>query len=431
MKEIDSLSREVMNEESMLPVLLGEFRDKLGLLKDILVRDAQFPLAPNKIKVAIGMRRTGKTYFLYQQILNMIRDGIERTAVLYINFEDDRLLPLNEQRLARLVDAFYSLYPENHDRKCYLFFDEIQNVDNWPIVIRRLHDTKNAEIFLTGSSAKMLSKEISTSLRGRSLAIEIWPYNFKEFIRAKKISIDTSLYDKKTQDQLRQAFHHYLSEGGFPEIISFEPDVKQKTLQEYLDVTIYRDIIERHNIKNPSLIKYMILSMIHNVGKPFAVNKFYNDLKSKGYSIGKDILYEYVDYIEDSYLAFSVAIYDKSIRKTHTNPKKLYAIDPGMIRALTMDYESDLGRLFENVVYLDLKRLGCKVNTYLTNERYEIDFLVQTARGAKKFFQVAWDVQDKSTLEREERALQSGMEEAKIDGEIVTLDSYLREGINL
>lgn len=418
-----------MNEQALLQILLGEFRAKLNLLKDIVVRDAQFPEAPNKIKVAIGMRRAGKTYFLYQQIIKMIEEGVDRSAILYINFEDDRLLPLDEQKLAKLVDAFYSLYPQNHDRKCFLFFDEIQNVNNWPIVIRRLHDSKNAEIFLTGSSAKLLSKEIATSLRGRSLAIEIWPYSFQEFIRAKKVIIDRSLYDKKAQDRLAEVFNNYLSGGGFPEIISYDSDVKQKTLQEYLDIVIYRDIIERHNIKNPTLIKYMILSMIHNVGKPFAVNKFYNDLKSQGYQIGKDILYEYADHLEDAYLAFSVSIYDKSIRKVQTNPKKLYAIDTGMVRALTLDYESDLGRLFENIVYLDLRRLGCKINYYLTSERYEIDFLAQTSRGHKKLFQVAWDVQDAKTREREERALQAGMRELSIDGEIITLDSYLSDGI--
>src|SRR3972149_317251 len=208
-----------MQDLPMLQILLGEFYDKLTLVKDLVVRDARFPMAPNKIKVAIGMRRSGKTYFLYQQILNMLDEGVSKTAVLYINFEDDRLLPLNKRKLAQLVDAFYSLYPENHDRKCYLFFDEIQNVNNWPLVIRRLHDTKNAEIFLTGSSAKLLSKEIATSLRGRSLAIEIWPYSFNEFMRAKKIAIDCSLYDKKTQDRLTHAFHRYLSDGGFPETL--------------------------------------------------------------------------------------------------------------------------------------------------------------------------------------------------------------------
>lgn len=415
----------------LLEVILEEFQNKLKQLKSLVERETQFPEAPNKIKVAIGMRRVGKTYFVYQKILKLIDEGVNKQSILYINFEDDRLFPMNEKKLAELVDSFYSLFPENHDRKCFFFFDEIQNVSNWPLVIRRLHDTKNVEIFLTGSSAKMLSKEISTSLRGRSLAVEIWPYSFNEFIKAKKVSIDRSLYGKKTQDHLKQLFLDYLCEGGFPEITTYRPDVAQKTLQEYLDVAIYRDIIERHNIKHPSITKYMIMSMIHNVGKPFAVNKLYNDLKSQGHPIGKDTLYEYVDHIEDAYLAFTIGIYDKSVRKTHTNPKKLYAIDSGMVRALTLDYENDLGRLFENIVYLDLRRLGCKINYYLTNERYEVDFLAQTSRGHKKLFQVAWDTQDASTIEREERALKAAMKELKIDGELITLDSYLRKGIKL
>ncbi len=420
-----------MNEQMLLQILLGEFYSKLTLLKDLIPREAHFPYAPTKIKVAIGMRRSGKTYFFYQQILKMLSEGIDRKTVLYLNFEDDRLLPLNEQVLAKLVDAFYALYPENHARKCYLFFDEIQNVKNWPIVIRRLHDSKQVEIFLTGSSAKLLSKEIATNLRGRSLAIEIWPYSFNEFIRAKKATIDRALFDKYTLDRLSQLFRHYLTEGGFPEIIAYAPDVRQKTLQEYLDVVIYRDLIERHNIKNPSVIKYMILSMIHNVGKPFAVNKFYNDLKSQGHAISKDQLYQYLDHIEDAFLSFPTAVFDPSCRKAQVHPKKIYAIDTGMARALTLEYEKDLGRLFENVIYLDLRRLGYKVNYYLTQERYEIDFLAQTSRGKKKFFQVAWDMQDAKTEEREERALQAGMKQLNIEGEIITLDSYLRQGISI
>ncbi len=420
-----------MQEREFLQILLGEFYDKLSLLKDLVVREAKFPDAPNKIKVAIGMRRAGKSFFLYQQILKMVQEGVDQSSILYLNFEDDRFIPLNAQKLARLVDAFYSLFPENHERKCFLFFDEIQNVENWPTVIRRIHDTKNAEIFLTGSSAKLLSKEIATSLRGRSLATEIWPYSFEEFQRAKKVSIQKKLFDKKTLDKLTQLFHGYLSDGGFPETVFFEPAIKHQTLQEYLDVVIFRDIIERHKIRNPTIIKYMILLMISKVGKPFSVNKLYNDLKTQGYSVSKDTLYEYVDHIEDAFLAFPIEIFDKSVRKAQTNPKKLYAIDPGLVRALTLDYENDLGRLFENIIFLDLKRLGCKINYYITSERYEIDFLVQTARGHKKFFQVVWDLHDPKTVEREERALLAGKKEMNIEGEIITLDSYLRKGISL
>lgn len=417
-----------MDNKSLIQILLGEFYDKLASLNGIVMRDASFVEASNKIKVAIGMRRTGKTYFVYQHILKLLKGGIQRSCILYINFEDDRLSPINSQKLAKLVDAFYSLFPENHEQKCYFFFDEIQNVEDWPQLIRRLHDSKNVEIFLTGSSAKLLSKEIATSLRGRSLSCEIWPYSFSEYMRAKKIEIDVHLYDTKTKDKLGQQFHHYLAQGGFPEVIPYTADVRKQTLQEYLDVTIYRDIIERHKVKNPSLIKYMILSMIHNTARPFAVNKFYNDVKSQGYQVGKDILYEYVAHIEDAYLAFLVPLYDKSIRKVQTNPKKLYAIDPGMVRAVTLDYEHDLGKLFENIIFLDLKRLGCTVHYYLTRERYEIDFLIITPRGDKKLLQVCWNMDDEQTTVREKRALHAAMEELNLPGAIVTLDSYLSEG---
>lgn len=413
----------------MIEILLGEFYEKLKILKSSVLRQAQFPEAPNKIKVAIGMRRAGKTYFLFQYIQKLLNEGVPRSTILYVNFEDDRLIPLNQAKLASLVESFYSLFPENHDKKCYLFLDEIQNVEDWPTVIRRLHDSKNVEIFLTGSSAKLLSKEIASSLRGRSLATEIWPYSFSEFITAKNYSIDSSLFDKKTKDTLSKLFQEYLSIGGFPEVNSYHSDFRQQTLQEYIDIALFRDIIERHKISNPSAIKYMILSMIHNIGSPFAIHKFYNDLKSQGYSIGKDILYDYASYIEDCYLAFSVPLYNPSLRVVQTNPKKIYAIDPGLVRASTLAYEGELGRLFENVVYLDLRRRGYQVSYYLTAERYEVDFLIQSPRGEKKLIQVAWDMESPKTADREQRALKAGMEELGVDGTIVTLDSYLRQGI--
>ena len=420
-----------MQELEILQILLGELYAKLESLHNLVIRDASFPAVKDKIKVIVGMRRVGKTYCVYQNILNLIANGVKKSCILYINFEDDRLLPADQHKIAKLVDAFYALYPENHERKCYLFFDEIQNVDGWPLVIRRLHDSKNAEIFLTGSSAKLLSKEIATNLRGRSLATEIWPYSFSEFMQATNTIINRDLYDKKTQDTLKYAFNTYLAVGGFPEVVSYDADIRRKTLQEYIDVVIYRDILERHNIKNPSVLKYMIMSMMHNVSNPFTINKFYNDIQSQGYSIGKDILYDFADYIEDTYLAFSVAMYDESIRKVHTNPKKIYAIDPGLVRAVTLYFNENLGRLFENVIFLDLKRLGCKINYYLTQERYEIDFLIQTPAGKRKLFQVVWEHEDEKTMEREKRALEAGIKELKIEGELITLNSYLQTGIPL
>lgn len=420
-----------MEPQAVLQILIAEFYSKLESLKKLVPREAEFVKAADKIKVAIGMRRTGKTYLVYEHILHLLNQGVHKTQILYINIEDDRLEYLDKKQFGKLVDAFYSLYPENHDKKCYLFFDEIQNVDDWAQVIRRFHDSKNAEIFLTGSSAKLLSKEIATSLRGRSLSAEVWPYSFEEFMVAKKITIDRSLYGNKTRDNLVKAFNDYMTTGGFPEVTAYSPDLRQRTLQEYKDIVIYRDIIERHKISNPALVKHMILSMLHNVGRPFSINKFYNESKSRGYETGKDALYDYAGFIEDAYLAFCVPLYDSSIRKVQANPKKLYAIDTGLVRALTLDYDRDLGRLFENIVYLDLRRQRCDVSYYMTEDRKEIDFIIKTPRGHKKFFQVVWDMEDKETFERESTALETGMKELNIPGEILTLDAYLQRGVTI
>ncbi len=135
------------------------------------------------------------------------------------------------------------------------------------------------------------------------------------------------------------------------------------------------------------------------------------------------------EHLEDAFLSFSVTLYNKSIRKVKTNPKKIYAIDSAIVRATTFDYENDLGRIFKNIIYLDLRRRGCKINYYLTSERYEIDFLIQTAQGQKKLFQVTWNHADQNTLARENRALLAGMKELNIAGELITLESYLRDGI--
>jgi predicted AAA+ superfamily ATPase len=238
-------------------------------------------------------------------------------------------------------------------------------------------------------------------------------------------------FGKKTQDQLSQVFHSYMQEGDFPEVVNYAPEIRQRTLQDYIDVVVYRDIVERHDIKNSALIKYMIMAMIHNVGKPFTINKFYNDTKSQGYKLGKDSLYEYMSYIEDAYLMFSVPIYAKSIRKVQTNPKKIYAIDAGLVCASTLEPDINLGRLFENIIYLDLRRKDYVVHYYLTEDRYEVDFLVQDRQGNKQLLQVTWDMNDPDTMEREVRALELAKNELKLPGKIISLESYLRDGIDL
>lgn len=409
---------------NQLHTLREEFDDKLQTLKEAIPREVSFKPIKDKISVFIGMRRTGKTTFLLQQILNLLEDNIPITQIFYANFEDDRLMATDHKVLVDLCDAFYSMYPENHDKHCYLFFDEIQNVPDWPKVIRRFFDSKKVSIYLTGSSAKLLSKEIATSLRGRSLSTEIWPFSFTEFLLRKKVDYSMPM-GKKTYDGFVKQLSHYLNTGGFPEVISMPTDTKNRVLQDYVSAVIMRDIIERYNITNIVLIHYMIKSLLKNVGGSFSINKFFNDVKTQGIAASKNTLYEYLAYLEDAYLLFSVPIYAESIRKVQTNPKKIYAIDPGLVGAYTLSMSPNYGHLFENLVFLDLRRKNHEVHYYLTKEGYEIDFLSKTPQGEIKLWQVVWDLKNENTMERELRALKSAERELGVKGEVITPENYL------
>lgn len=349
--------------DKILRVLLEEFRELLPGTENSVKRDLIFPDVTGMINVAIGMRRVGKSYLIFQKIRALLESGIELEQILFINFEDDRLLPMSHTTLGQLLDAFYSLYPKNHDRECYFFLDEIQNVEDWAIVIRRFYDTKKVRLYLTGSSAKLLSKEIATSLRGRSIATEVWPYSFTEYWKAQNIAPPSQPFGKKTADQFLSHYNDYFTVGGFPAVQHLHENERRTVLQTYVDSVIFRDIIERYKITNIALIKYLIKSLIKNVSSPFAINKFYNDVKSQGIKVGKDTLYQYLEYIEDTFLAFTVPLFTESIRKMQVNAKKVYIVDNGLVRAQRLGLTLNHGNLFENQVYLDLRRAGKKFLT--------------------------------------------------------------------
>lgn len=389
-------------------------------------RNVRLPGIPNKVLAIIGIRRAGKTSFVASQISNLLKNGIEEDQILYINFEDDRLRPFEQSLLSGLIDLFYELHPKNYDRRCYLFFDEIQNIPDWALVIRRMYDTKNAQIMVTGSSAKMLSREIATSMRGRSLSTEMWPFSFDEYLNFYSVPLTLDSPNKQSIDHYRLHLIRYLRVGGFPESLTSPKDNRHFLLQDYVKVVLLRDIIDRHQIHNLNAIEYFTRFMLSNMSGSLSINKFFNDLKSQGYKIGRATLYAYLQHIEDAYLAFTIEIYAESMRKRSVNPKKIYTIDPGLSAAYTLSISDNFGPAFENLVYLDLRRKGChEINYYLTEKRYEVDFIARTRNGEQRLIQVAWDTSDPKTMEREQRALDAAMAETGIEGEIITPEKYL------
>src|SRR3990167_4557589 len=233
---------------TIFPILQAELKDKLAAYnKYAVTRNISFPKALNKIHVAIGMRRSGKTWLLLQTINQKIqKHKIPLSRILYINLEDDRFIPCQEEKLRQILEGFYQYYPDNHHQVCYFFLDEIQNASGWANIIRRFFDTKNVKIYLSGSSAKLLSKEIASSLRGRSIATEVWPFSFHEYLRAQNVSEAKPPFGKKTLHQFYQHFNHYFSTGGFPAVQHLQETEQRTVLRSYVDSVVFRDIIERY-----------------------------------------------------------------------------------------------------------------------------------------------------------------------------------------
>jgi len=410
----------------ILETLLEEFYARLAETRNGVLRRFSFPDVDNMIKVAMGVRRSGKTYFLYQSIQHLLEQGVPLEAILYINFEDDRLLPMNQKAMAELLESFYTLYPENHNRVCYLFLDRVQNIEEWQLVIRRFFDTKKVQIYLTGSSAKLLSKEIATSLRGRSLAVEIWPYDFNEYLLAHSVKKPEKLIGKMALDVYGKQFLNFLRMGGFPAVQMLSDSLRRETLQNYVETVIFRDVIERHHVTNIELLKYLTNSLLKNFSSLFSSNKFYNDIKSQGYQAAKDTIYNYIGYLEDAYLIATVPLFTGSLRRRQITPKKVYAVDNGLLHAVIYSQSEDFGRFLENQVYLDFRRENKKIFYYQTKSGYEIDFVTQSLDGKMELIQVVWDASDPKTRERETRALKEAERELNIPGKIIDREMYLK-----
>jgi len=373
----------------------------------IVPRDYEIPTTTKKIVSLIGVRRSGKTYILYS-LIETLRKTIDPQNIVYINFEDDRLFPLKLENLDDLMEGYYELYPEKREEKVYLFLDEVQNVEGWEKYIRRIDDTLNLQLYITGSSSKLLSSEIATSLRGRTITYEVFPFSFKEYLRYKEIEVN--LYSSKSISFVKNAFNSYLVDGGFAETFDETPDVQKRILKDYLDLIIYKDVVERYTIKNQSLLKHLIKYMFVNMGTLISVNKLYNDYKSQGHKVGKDTLQDYMSYLQEAYTLFTTSIYRNSVREEQRNPKKLYAIDNGFKKLFSISLSDDYSKLYENLAFLHLRRGSSEV--YYFKQKQEVDLYVHTDK--EYLVNVSYAIEDEKTLTREINALREGMKYFKL-----------------
>jgi uncharacterized protein len=401
----------------------GEFKatiqqkvaDSLGTSVPALTRrDVHVPSLPGKVLAVIGMRRSGKTTFLWQCLADRLAKGVPREALLYFNFEDERLFGLSASDLHWLIESYYQFHPELRDStRATLFLDEIQLIPGWEGFVRRLLDTEKVDLFLSGSSARLLSREIATSMRGRALEVLVHPFSFREFLRHRQAEPDKPLarLAKAARSTLQNHFSTYLRRGGFPEVQGAGPRDHAATLRSYVDVALLRDVIERHSVSNPLTLRWMVGHLLGNAAASFSVQKFYETLKSQGIAVAKDTVHAYLAHLEDAFLIRTVGLHTASERQRMIHPRKAYPVDPGLIPIFDRTARSNIGHALETAVLLELERRGAQIGYLRTRSGYEVDFHAVLPDGTTLLVQVCADLSSRATQEREVRALQEAHQE--------------------
>lgn len=332
----------------------------------------------------IGPRRSGKTYYLFQL---MKEEGASES--LYLNFEDTRLLDLDFKDIREVIRLHTELsgkIPKN------LFLDEIQNISRWEAAVRELYDTHKYHIYLTGSSSKLLSKEIATQMRGRSLTYLFLPFSFGEYLKVRNFSTT-----KMSRDDISILKHHlrdYLEFGGFPDVVISQQ--KEKILKEYFDAILYKDVVERHNVKNLHLVNLIFKQLVNSFSKEFSVNALYQNFKSQGAKVSRDTIYKYINYFEDSVSVFMLKRHSEKLRQKEAWPRKVYLSDTGFSKVIKSS--EDVGRLMENIVFLELiRRKNTKplleINYYKDPQGREVDFVLKEAGKITELIQVTYAIE--------------------------------------
>jgi uncharacterized protein len=379
----------------------------------------------SKINTVIGARRTGKTYLLFTKIQGL-EEKIDRKQILYLNFENPVLNDISFKDMKDIIELHWSIFPETIKKKLYLFIDEPQSIDKWELAVRELYDDYNCNIFITGSSSNLLSKEIATSLRGRSITTMLLPLSFREFLSFNDLDLDLNKITTKSKALLINYFDEFMKFGGYPEVVLVEDsNEKLKIIKDYLDLTIYKDIVDRYNIKNTRVIKWLIDYIVSSIAKEVSLNKIFLNLKSRDIKLSKNTLYEYFSMLEDSFFIFTLRKFEYSLKRRDFSIPKVYLDDIGFLNLFSLE---DYGKRMENIVFLELARRkddnpSMDIHYWKSLDGKEVDFLVTSGKKVKSAIQVCYSFSDKRTEEREKNALLNCLQHFKLkEGLIITKD---------
>lgn len=366
--------------------LIAEWWEKE--IPPLIEREISLKLSTDVLAL-LGPRRVGKTscmLLLAQDVLKKV----SKEETLFIDFEDNRLVGLSAEKLDDLFVAHQEL---SSAKLKYLFFDEIQAMPSWSRFLRRLHNQKQYQIVVSGSSSRLLAKEVATELRGRYKSIFISPFSFREFLQIKKFNYTPSLEYTQNKGALLRFWNEYLEKGGYPEIIlESETSEQRQKMQSYFETIFYKDVIERNKVQHHELLEMLMSYLLDTPATLFSVTQFEKVLKERGFSVSKKTISLYLKYLEEAFFSYSVEEFSYSAKKRLMRPKKVYVVDTGLVTFLSSKFNPDKGRLLENGVFLELLRQGKEVFFY--NEKKECDFVVKKGFKIVKAIQVCYELHE-------------------------------------
>ncbi len=402
------IPREMTMIETLKSILL-DFQE--SHLETGVPRSVRMETVHGKASVLIGVRRSGKSTYLFQLIRRLLDNGVPVRNIVYLNFFDDRLHNLRRDSLGLIIDAYYSMYPEKKNAETvYFFFDEIQAAHGWEPFVDRLMRTENCEVYLTGSSAGMLSKEIATQMRGRALSWEMFPFSFREFLDYKGIDRDGALSTKKRL-LVQNAFGEYWETGGFPEVAGLGRNLRIKIHQEYFHAILFRDLVDRYDIAHPRAVTDLARRLTDNIASLYTVNSLTGYLKSLGHKVPKYAVSDYLQWFEDAYFLFTVRLFDASASRSNVNPKKIYCVDHALINSVSSGILVNSGHLLENLVFTGLRRVHPEIYYYRTGTGREVDFIVPPHGRSGMLVQACESLAESQARKREIAALNEAMSE--------------------
>jgi hypothetical protein len=414
-----------MNESEKIRFAIKEWQDtKLEGIKRRIFNIDLFTKIDHIVDI-VGVRRAGKTYLIYL-VIKELEKKYSKDRIIYVNFENKILYPLNVKLLDELLNYLF----EKGVGRAFLFLDEIQNINGWEKWARSIYDSYKGKIkiVVSGSSSKIIRKDIATLLTGRHISIKVFPLSFSEFLEFKEITFGKDdIYSVQKQAVIKSLLKEYIEFGAFPEIIlSDSPYIKTELLRAYYDDILYKDIVDKYGIKEKTVLENFVKFLFMNISGYFSYKRGKEYLDSLGIPTSTRTLLKYTSILEDVFLFFFVPIFSRKIRDQAKYPKKMYAVDVGLRNVVHPNTE-DFGKKAENVVYLKLRRQNAEINYWKSKQHEEVDFVVREGLKVRQLIQVCWDISSRETKEREIKALIKAAEEFKLKKGLIITGDY--EGI--